>query len=186
MSVIKQLMENGEPQYMKAHVKGVDGLPEKLDEYVDKASDETITGQKKFEKVPNVSANGSDQPVLAGCVSYTFSAADIFQEYKSTITAAGGKVYRFANIVIVAANITTKDVTVATKALRLPEGFRLSKNGVYQIGLEVTRNNEQKANEKCIINTDDNSAIRILTGVDGNGSNYVTGMFVTDDPFPVG
>lgn len=151
--------------------------------FVGKTGDETISGLKKFDTTPNVQVNGSYQPIMAGMASYTFSSSDIFQEYKSTITAANGIVYRFGNICIVAVNITTKGATVMTKALKLPEGFRLSRTGVYQITLGLSRNANQDGYAKSIINTDDNSAIRILTG---DGSNYATGVFVTDDPFPTG
>lgn len=151
--------------------------------FVGKTGDETISGLKKFDTSPNVQVNGSYQPVMAGMASYTFSASDIFQEYKTTITGAGGIVYRFGNICIVSVNISTKGATALTKALKLPEGFRLSRAGVYQVGLTITRNAEQNGYARSTINTDDNSAIRILTG---DGSNYVTGVFVTDDPFPTG
>lgn len=183
MADVIHLTDNGIPQYLATHVDAVEGLDESLGEYVNTSDDQTVDGKKRFEKIPTVTLSGTEQSVIAGEVEYVLSKSDIYPGSESIVKDVSGIITRTGNFCWLEGYVSVDGASALTKAIKLPSGYKRRKKGTYQHSLALTRNARQDEYAKSVVNTDDTAAVRILSG---DGSNYITGGWYTEDPFPVG
>ena len=101
----------------------------------------------------------------------------------TNVTDVNGKLIRIGNIVFLTFNFkcdTWPSGTETRWIINIPKGYKRDQGYPAQTALSLVRNANQPADARAFI--DQNSVIQVKSG---NGSSYVSGMWVTQDAWPV-
>ena len=173
MADIVQLKEDGVAKYLKTHAKGIDGVEGVL---VKATGNETVLGTKNFKD--GLQFNGL--PVQAGMIERAITLAD--RSDTTNVTDVNGKIIRIGNIVFLTFNFkcdTWPEGSETRWILKIPDGFKRDQGYPAQTALSLVRNASQPANARAFI--DQSSIIKAKSG---SGSSYISGMWITQDPWP--
>jgi len=147
-----------------------------FDETMKNTGNETIAGIKNFKD--GLLFNG--QQVQAGLFKRAVTDAD--RADPTNIAKVNGTFTRIGNLVHVAFNFTC-DVWasgIETRwVLKVPDGYKRDSSDPELIALATSRNANQPADARAFINKSN-----IIEVKSGNGSSYVSGTWVTNDPLP--
>lgn len=143
---------------------------------VTQTADQNIAGVKNF--TDGLQLQGL--PVLTGAIERAVTNED--RNDKINITGVNGSIYRMGNLVFIAINFTCQTWPAGTEtrwAINVPKGFQRTANNPAFIPLSLSRNANQPADARAFIDQDN-----VIQVKSGNGSSYVSGMWVTQDVFP--
>lgn len=174
MADIVQLKEDGNAKYMKTHVDGLDGIDGKL---VKATGNETILGTKNFQD----GLQFKGLTVQAGMIERAITMAD--RNDTTNITDVNGKLTRIGNIVFLTFNFKCDNWPTGTETrwiITIPKGYKRDQGYPAQTALSLVRNANQPADARAYI--DQSSVVQVKSG---NGSSYVSGMWITPDAWPV-
>ena len=93
-----------------------------------------------------------------------------------------GKIIRIGNIVFLTFNFkcgTWPEGSETRWILKIPDGFKRDQGYPAQTALSLVRNASQPADARAFI---DQSSI--IQAKSGSGSSYISGMWITQDPWP--
>ena len=169
-----QVKEQGKFKYTKTHVDAIDGVEGSL---VKATGNETIKGVKNFQE--GLLYKGLT--VQAGMIERAITLAD--RSDTTNVTDVNGKLIRIGNIVFLTFNFkcdTWPSGTETRWIINIPKGYKRDQGYPAQTALSLVRNANQPADARAFI--DQNSVIQVKSG---NGSSYVSGMWVTQDAWPV-
>lgn len=173
MTDIKQLKENGVPQYLKTHVKAIDGISGAL---VQSTGNETVLGTKNFKD--GLQLNGLD--VQAGMKIRTITTADILDT--SQISELSGAFIRIGNIVICqyrVNNIKGFDTNSLRNVMKIPSGFGPYFAGLAYLPMRMTRSDRMDGSWHARATDTGNLAMYATTG-----NTYVNGFWTTQAAWP--
>lgn len=143
---------------------------------VTQTGDQSIAGVKDF--TDGLQASGL--PVTAGFVSKAITDAD--RADLNNITNVNGVITRIGNFVFIAFNFTCTNWASGVETrwiIKVPTGYRRDTGSPAQIPLVLTRNANQAADARAVIDQSN-----IIQAKSGNGSSYISGMWVTNDEWP--
>ncbi|OTN83678.1 hypothetical protein A5819_003105 [Enterococcus sp. 7E2_DIV0204] len=143
---------------------------------VTQTGDQFIAGVKDF--TGGLQASGL--PVTAGYVSKAITDAD--RADLNNITEVNGLITRIGNLVFVAFNFKCSNWASGVETrwiIKVPTGYRRDSGLPAQIPLVLTRNANQSADARAVIDQSN-----IIQAKSGNGSSYISGMWVTNDEWP--
>ena len=146
------------------------------DSVVNLSNNQEIAGVKNFTEGLQL----QELPVLTGAIDRAVTNED--RNDKINITGVNGSIYRMGNLVFIAINLTcqTWPAGIETRgAINVPKGFQRTANNPAFIPLSLSRNANQPADARAFIDQDN-----VIQVKSGNGSSYVSGMWVTQDVFP--
>ncbi|MEJ4949803.1 hypothetical protein SKA99_15640, partial [Enterococcus faecium] len=100
----------------------------------------------------------------------------------TNVTDVNGKIIRIGNIVFLTFNFkcgTWPEGSETRWILRIPDGYKRDQGYPAQTALSLVRNASQPADARAFI---DQSSI--IQAKSGSGSSYISGMWITRDPWP--
>ena len=137
---------------------------------------EDISGVKNFET--GILIDG--QQVQVGLLKRAITDAD--RSDVNNITNVNGMITRIGNFVFIAFNFTCTNWASGVETrwvIKVPTGYGRDTGSPAQIPLALTRNANQAADARAIL--DQSNIIQVKSG---NGSSYISGMWVTNDEWP--
>lgn len=150
--------------------------------YAKKEDTVNLTGNQDIAGVKNFTDGLQLQglSVLIGAIERAITDED--RNDKINITGVNGSIHRMGNLVFIAINFTCQTWPTGTEtrwAINVPKGFQRTANNPAFIPLSLSRNANQPADARAFIDQDN-----VIQVKSGNGSSYVSGMWVTQDVFP--